>query len=78
MTTPTPGSFTPTFAPFGVEVTAPMVHEVWDVFVKPAQSDDAPPQSVEMRVLMGILRWTHDQLSSGPCAGCDVTPKEKP
>lgn len=67
----------PTFAPFGVEITAPMIHEVWDAFVKPTQSDDAPPQSVEVRVLMGILRWAHDRLSPAACPGCQhTTPKE--
>ena len=43
-------------APVGYEVTAAMVEDVWDTFVKPSQSDDAPPQSAEMRVLMAILR----------------------
>lgn len=47
----------PLVAPFGFEVDTPaMVQEVWDTFVKPSQSDDAPPQSGEMRVLMAILR----------------------
>lgn len=54
----------PTVAPFGYEVTSEMVQGVWDVFVKPSQSDDAPPQSAEMRVLMGILRWAYEELSS--------------
>ena len=40
-----------------------MVQDVWDVFAKPSQSDDAPPQSAEMRVLMGILRWAYQELS---------------
>ena len=53
----------PTVAPFGYEVTPEMVKDVWDVFVKPSQSDDAPPQSAEMRVLMSILRWTYQELS---------------
>jgi hypothetical protein len=38
-----------------------MVQEVWDVFVKPAQDADEL-QSGEMRVLMGILRWTYAEL----------------
>lgn len=46
----------PLVAPFGYGVTRDMVRDVWEVFVKPGQSDDAPPQSVEMRVLMAILR----------------------
>ena len=54
----------PTVAPFGYEVTPEMVQDVWDVFVKPSQSDDAPPQSAEMRVLMGILRWAYQELSN--------------
>jgi hypothetical protein len=45
----------PTVAPLGFEVTAPMVQDVWDTFVKPDQ-DAGGPQSGEMRVLMGILR----------------------
>ncbi|WP_030149508.1 hypothetical protein [Mycetocola saprophilus] len=46
----------PTVAPLGVEVTVELVQDVWDTFIKPTQNDDAPPQSAETRVLMGILR----------------------
>lgn len=60
----------PMMMPLGTEISAEDVHGVWDVFVKPTQSDDARPQSVEDRALMAILRWTHDKLSSGPCEGC--------
>lgn len=49
----------PRMAPFGLPVGAEGVQEVWDTFVKPSQSDDAPPQSVEMRELMAILRWAY-------------------
>lgn len=53
----------PVVAPTGWEVDTPsMVEEVWDAFVKPSQSDDAPPQSVEMRMLMAILRSVYDGL----------------
>ena len=52
----------PLVAPFGVPVTRGAVEDVWDVFVKPTQSDDAPPQSVEDRVLMAILRAVYDAL----------------
>ena len=45
----------PIVAPFGVEVTADAVKEVWDVFVKPGQ-DAGELQSVEDRILMAILR----------------------
>ena len=55
----------PLVAPFGFEVNDPaMVEDVWDTFVKPAQSDDAPPQSAEMRVLMAILRAVHAGLEA--------------
>lgn len=46
----------PLVAPLGHGVTRDTVREVWDAFVTPSQSDDAPPQSVEMRALMAILR----------------------
>ena len=60
----------PMMMPFGTEISAKDVHDVWDLFVKPTQSDDAPPQSVEDRALMAILRWTHNKLLDGPCEGC--------
>lgn len=56
----------PLIAPLGVKVTPAMVQEVWDTFVKPTQSDDAPPQSAEMRALMGILRAAYEALRTGP------------
>lgn len=46
----------PEMAPFGTPVTYSGVQDVWDAFVTPGQDDDAPPQSVEMRMLMAILR----------------------
>jgi hypothetical protein len=52
----------PQVAPLGIDVTPEMVREVWDAFVKPSQSDDAPPQSAEMRALMAILRATYEGL----------------
>jgi len=51
----------PQVAPFGHEVTAPMVQDVWDAFVKPDQ-DAGNVQSSEMRVLMAILRATYEGL----------------
>ena len=45
----------PKTAPFGTPVTHDGVQEVWDAFVKPEQ-DAGIPQSVEMRMLMAILR----------------------
>nr|DAT11712.1 MAG TPA: hypothetical protein [Caudoviricetes sp.] len=59
----------PLIAPFGVKITPEMVQEVWDTFVKPGQSDDAPPQSAEMRALMGILRAVYAALEDGPILG---------
>lgn len=50
-------------APTGYQVTAPMVEEVWNTFIKPGQNDDAPPQSAETRVLMAILRGVYAALS---------------
>lgn len=47
----------PTVAPFGDEMSSKdSIQEVWDAFVKPSQQDEFAPQSVEMRVLMAILR----------------------
>lgn len=47
--------------PFGMGITPGDVQDVWDAFVKPHQ-DSGEPQSVEMRVLMGILRATYREL----------------
>lgn len=47
----------PLVQPTGMQVNSVgMIQEVWDTFVKPTQSDNAPPQSVEVRTLMAILR----------------------
>lgn len=51
----------PLVAPFGVAVSQEAVKDVWDAFVKPEQ-EKGEPQSVEMRVLMGILRSVYDAL----------------
>lgn len=59
----------PLVAPLGVRVTPAMVQDVWDTFVKPGQSDDAPPQSAQMRALMGILRAVNAALEAGPDTG---------
>lgn len=66
----------PLMAPFGAEITPAMVQDVWDTFVKPSQSDDAPPQSAEMRALMGILRAVHAALDAGSALGTEsaITP----
>ena len=45
----------PETAPFGTPVTHDGVQEVWDAFVKPEQ-EAGTPQSIEMRMLMAILR----------------------
>ena len=45
-------------APFGLPIVAADVQSVWDVFVKPDQ-DAGNIQSVEMRVLMAILRGVY-------------------
>ena len=50
----------PAAAPFGATITAADVDAAWNEFVKPSQDDDAAPQSVEMRILMGILRSVYD------------------
>jgi hypothetical protein len=53
----------PIVAPTGSELDKPeYVQEVWDAFVKPEQ-DAEIPQSVEMRLLMAILRAVHAGLS---------------
>lgn len=46
----------PRTLPLGFEITPSGVQEVWDTFVKPTHSDNAPPQSIEVRMLAGILR----------------------
>lgn len=66
--TPTPSAATfacpvPIVAPLGTALDKPeYVQEVWDAFVKPDQ-DSGLPQSVEMRMLMAILRAVHKGLS---------------
>ena len=65
----------PLIAPLGVKVTPAMVQEVWDTFVKPTQSNDAPPQSIEMRALMGILRAVHAALEAGPIPAETLGPR---
>lgn len=50
----------PKMAPFGTPLASTAaVQEIWDAFVVPSQADDAPPQSVEMRALMAVLRAVH-------------------
>lgn len=56
----------PRMFPFGTEVDADGVKEVWDTFVVPYQ--DGPP-SIELRTLMAILRavnagYQEDQFTS--------------
>lgn len=51
----------PIMAPLNVPITRDGVREVWDTFVKPDQ-DSGNPQSVEMRALMGLLRWAYTTL----------------
>lgn len=54
---------TPLVQPFGVPLDRrSYVQGVWDVFVKPLQSDDAAPQSIEDRFLMAILRAVYEAL----------------
>lgn len=56
----------PLVAPMGWELTDPEIVEgLWETFVKPSQSDDAPPQSIELRCLMAILRSVHKGLQHG-------------
>lgn len=53
----------PMVAPFGALITRPeTVQEVWDAFVKPEQ-DAGTPQSIEMRLLMAILRAVYQGLT---------------
>ena len=47
----------PQMAPFGDQINIDSVREVWNAFVKPDQ-DAGNVQSVEMRLLMAILRAT--------------------
>lgn len=49
-------------APFGGEVDRDALREVWEAFIRPTQADDAPPQSVETRTLMAILRGVYGML----------------
>lgn len=48
--------------PLGTRLGRTALQEVWDAFVVPGQQDDAPPQSVEMRALMGFLRALYPAL----------------
>lgn len=52
----------PLVAPFGIPVTSGAVRQVWDEYVKPMQTDNAAPQSIETRILMAILRAVHQGL----------------
>lgn len=61
--------FKPTGAPFGFEITAHDVQDVWDTFIKPGQ-ENGDLQSAETRVLMGILREAY-RVSGG--AGAEAT-----
>lgn len=56
----TPESFK--IAPFGGEVDRDAVREVWETFIRPTQAADAPPQSIETRTLMAILRGVYGML----------------
>jgi hypothetical protein len=47
------------------------VQEVWDAFVKPDQDSGLPP-SIEMRLLMAILRAVYQGLSALPAT--EATP----
>ena len=52
----------PVVMPFGSRLDRPeFVQEVWDAFVKPDQEEKIP-QSVEMRLLMAILRALYQGL----------------
>lgn len=58
----------PSMAPFGDPLDEPeFVQEVWDTFVKPDQ-DSGGPQSVEMRMLMAILRAVYRGLEDRKAA----------
>jgi hypothetical protein len=48
----------PLVAPLGTEFTPEFAQEVWDAFVKPDQ-EAGNLQSVEMRMLMALLRAFH-------------------
>ena len=48
--------------PIMVPLTREAVQMAWDVFVKPMQSDDARPQSIEDRILMACLRTVYANL----------------
>lgn len=55
--TPDPlAGIAPRILPLGQTVTRDDVRAVWDTYVVPTQSDDAPPQSLENRALASILR----------------------
>ena len=56
----------PLVRPLAMPVDKPeYVTEVWDAFVKPEQDAEIPP-SVEMRMLMAILRSVYDGLAMNP------------
>lgn len=50
----------PRMAPFGDRVIDPSaIQEIWDAFVKPDQERQVP-QSIEMRLLMAVLRAVYE------------------
>lgn len=48
----------PKAAPLFIEVRPEHAQDIWDAFVKPEQ-EQGLPQSVEMRMLMALLRAFH-------------------
>lgn len=51
----------PTVRPLGQKVTRDELRAVWEVFVKPGQ-DAGELQSIEDRILMGVLRAVYEGL----------------
>jgi hypothetical protein len=63
---PTVAIAIPIVRPLAMPLDKPeYVTEVWNAFVKPEQDAEIPP-SVEMRLLMAILRSVYDGLAMDP------------
>lgn len=61
----------PLVRPLDIPVSADGVLDVWDTFVKPHQAAGIPP-SVELRILMAVLRAVHKGLSDYEAAHPEV------
>lgn len=50
---------TPLIMPLGIELHPEGAKEIWDAYIAPGQNDPDHVQSIEERMLMGLLRAFH-------------------